>query len=812
MIGTALSHFRITAKLGEGGMGEVYRAEDTKLGREVAIKVLPAEMANDPVRLERFQREARAIAALNHPNIVSIHSIESASPPDGVDARLAPHEEGKTALSEHPPHPVHFLVMELVEGHTLGEQISARGLPLRLFFELAIAMASAVAAAHAKGVTHRDLKPANVMVNREGHLKVLDFGLAKLTETQASPEMTQMPTEALTQEGLIVGTVPYMAPEQIEGKAVDPRTDIFSLGVIFYEMATGGRPFQGDTSPALMSSILKDVPQPVIEVRSDLPRHLGRILARCLEKDPTHRYSSATDLAYELESLRKEHESDTSSLVHQVPTSEPEPTPAPAPTPPSGPISSSISGTSAIAQMQQANSIAVLPFINRGGKEDDNYFCDGLSEELINALSKLPGLKVTARSSAFQFRGQELDVREVGEKLDVEIVLEGSVRIAGNRLRITTELVNCADRHQLWSERFDGEMKDIFDTQDEIVKAIVDRLQVELGDKPRSSLIERGTENLEAYHLLLKARHHMIDFWEPGFVDAHECLEKAIELDPDYAEAYTVLSENYMLRSIFGSMPGGEAMPLVRSKAQRALELDPTLGEAHKGLAIYQAWHDFDWEKALAEIRLGIENSPHSVWTHFYHAGILATMRRGDEMVTAFQPALELDPLNPIIAAHHALFLFYAGQNDEAEAAAQKGLELFPDYWFHYYMLSYTAFKRREAGPAISNMLRANELTGGDIPWLNCALAAMHFTFGQPEEARQWLNKVEELSHTTHVTPMGRTVIEVSRGNADEAIRWAECAHAEHDTLFAWTRAFCEQVNLIADERVRVALERLGLP
>jgi serine/threonine protein kinase/tetratricopeptide (TPR) repeat protein len=790
LINTTLSHFRITAKLGEGGMGEVYQAEDTKLGRNVAIKVLPAEMATDPVRLERFQREARAIAALNHPNIVSIYSIESASPRDEV----------------------HFLVMELVEGHTLGQEIPAGGLDLERFFELAIAMANAVAAAHARGITHRDLKPANIMVNREGHLKMLDFGLAKLTESQTAPEMTQMPTEALTQEGLIVGTVPYMAPEQIEGKAVDPRTDIFSLGVLFYEMATGSRPFQGDTSPALMSSILKDVPQPVIEVRADMPRHLGRIVARCLEKDPTHRYSSATDLAYELRSLRKEHESDTSSLVHQVPTSEPVPTPPPAPTPPSGPISSSVSATSAIAQMQQANSIAVLPFVNRSGKKDDDYFCDGLSEELINALSKLPRLKVTARSSAFQFRGQELDVREVGARLDVDIVLEGSVRIAGNRLRITTELVKCADRHQLWSERFDGEMKDIFDTQDEIVKAIVDKLQVELGDKSQSSLIERGTENLEAYHLLLKARHHMIDFWEPGFVAAHECLKKAIELDPRYAQAFAVLSENYMLRSIFGSMPGREALPLVRSTALQALEIDPTLGEAHKGLAIYLAWYDYDWESALAEISIGIQKSPQSVWTHFYHAGILATMRRGEEMVTAFLPALELDPLNPIIAAHHSLFLFYAGRNDEAETQARKALELFPDYWFHYYMLSYAAWKRREQEEAIAKMLKANELTGGNIPWLNCALAAMNFTFERPDEAERWLAKVERLSQSTYVTPMGRTVIEIARNDTDEAIRWAERARAEHDTLFSWTRAFCEQVNLITDERVRAALERLGLP
>ncbi len=789
MIGSTLSHFKITAKLGAGGMGEVYLAEDTKLGREVAIKVLPAEMAADPSRLERFQREARAVAALNHPNIVTIYSVEEA---DGT----------------------HFIAMELVEGHTLSDEIPAGGLGLGRFFELAIAMTTAVAAAHAKGITHRDLKPANVMVNSEGQVKVLDFGLAKLTEETAAPEMTQMPTEVLTQEGLVIGTIPYMSPEQVEGKQVDQRSDTFSLGVLFYEMVTGDRPFRGDTSPALMSSILKDVPSSVVDVRADLPRHLGRILNRCLEKDPKHRYSSAADLAYELESFRKEHESDASVSVHQAPTSISSSTPALTPTPrsDSGTRVGSVSGASTIAEALREKSIAVLPFVNRGGKEDDEYFCDGLSEELINALSKLPGLRVTARSSAFQFRGQELDVREVGQKLDVEVVLEGSVRIAGNRLRITTELVNCADGYKLWAERFDGEMKDIFDTQDEIAQAIVEQLQVKLGGRAEEPLIHRGTENLEAYHLLLKARHHMIDFWEPGFVAAHECLEQAIELDPDYAQGYAVLSENYLLRSIFGSMPGSEAFPLVRSTAQRALELDPDLGEAHKGLSIYLGWHDFDWDNALAEARIGIQKSPQSVWSHFYHAGILATMRRGNEAVAAFLPALELDPLNPIIAAHYALMLFYAGQNDAAETEARKALELFPDYWFHYYMLSYVSWRRRDADSAITYMEKANELTGGDVPWLNCALAAMSFTFGRTEDAERWLAKVEQLSESTYVTLMGRAVIEIARGNTDEAIAWLERAHAEHDTLFAWTRAFCEQQDIIADERIRETMERLGLP
>ncbi|MDX1645432.1 MAG: serine/threonine-protein kinase, partial [Thermoanaerobaculia bacterium] len=375
MIGHSLSHYRITASLGAGGMGEVYRARDEKLGREVALKVLPAEMAGDASRLERFQREARAVAALNHPNIVTLYSVE---------------EEGGT----------HFLTMELVEGRTLGEVMSDGQIPLGRFFEIALALAAAMAAAHGRGITHRDLKPANVMLTDEGFVKVLDFGLAKLAESAGADDLTQMPTEALTQDGMVVGTIPYMSPEQIEGKPLDHRTDIFSLGVLLYEMLVGSRPFQGDTQPALMSAILRDDPPSVVAVRNDLPRHLGRVVARCLEKDPKRRYESAAGLSYELEGLEREHRAESLAASSSRGEAESRPVdPSPAGTRFSsigaGPAEApSAAGSSGVAALRE-RSIAVLPFVNRSGDPDDQYFSDGLSEELINALSKLSGIRVT---------------------------------------------------------------------------------------------------------------------------------------------------------------------------------------------------------------------------------------------------------------------------------------------------------------------------------------------------------------------------------------------------------------------------------
>ena len=443
--GSSLGPYRIVCQLGSGGMGIVYRAHDPSLDRDIAIKVLPEQLAAEPDALRRFQREAKAVAALNHPNVVTIHAVE---------------ESGG----------IHFISMELVDGRPLGELIAKGPLPIERFLDVMTPLADALIAAHARGITHRDLKPANVMVTDDGRVKVLDFGLAKFVGTGGDLEETR-----LTQGGLIVGTFPYMSPEQVEGKPVDHRSDIFSLGVVMYEAVTGRRPFLGDSGPALMSAILRDAPPSASDLRADLPASVARLIERCLEKPPGERCQDAAELGRELRAARKEHESGVT-----VPAATPE--------------------------SNAEQSIAVLPFTNMSTDPENEFFADGISEDIINTLGQIEGLRVAARGSAFFFKGKHVDLRDVGQKLRVSTVLEGSVRKAGTRLRITAELVNAADGFQLWSERYDRELEDIFEIQDEIARTIADRLKITLTGGAEVPLASRATDNVKAYEAYLKGR------------------------------------------------------------------------------------------------------------------------------------------------------------------------------------------------------------------------------------------------------------------------------------------------------------------
>ena len=720
MIGQTLSRYKITGMLGEGGMGVVYRAEDPELGREVALKLLPAEMADNPKRLERFRREAKAVAAINHPNIVTIHSIESVET-------------------------THFLTMELVEGESLDHLIPPGGMPLAKVFEIAVPLADALSSAHESGIVHRDLKPANVMITGENRIKVLDFGLAKLVEDPEASDLeaTAFPTQAteLTAEGMVMGTAPYMSPEQVEGRAMDHRTDIFSLGIVLYEMATGKRPFAGDTSAALVSSILRDSPPTVTEINESLPRHLARIIQHCLEKDPEARYQSAKDVRNELKSLRREVDSGSVTTGSGA-------TPISA-----APISTgsrgiglwAAAGVAAIvilaagwwlgrgsenaltaedgragsfaadvasAARSDTPSVAVLPFTNLSADPDNEYFTDGLTEELIGALANVGGLRIPARTSVYALKETNLDIQEIGRRLGVDNILEGSVRKAGDQLRISAQLIKVSDGFNLWSETYDRQFEDVFVIQGEIAGNIVEALQLTLSPVEQQALRSERTTDFKAYEYYLRGRGHYRRRTRTDFESAREMFSKAIEIDSGYALAWAGLADTYteFWRNYESTE---ENLAQAEETSREAVELDPNLAEAHaaRGFALGQRQL---YDEAAAAFRRAMELNPRLFEAYYYYGTVAFAAGRLETAAEMFEKATEAAP-------------------DEIRA-----LQLLPQI--------YTRL-RREAAAAAANRQRVEvverrlEFNPDDVPMLldgASALAAL----GERQRSLEWASRI----------------------------------------------------------------------
>ncbi|HKQ98579.1 MAG TPA: protein kinase, partial [Candidatus Polarisedimenticolia bacterium] len=609
MVGKTLGHYSITAKLGAGGMGEVYLARDTKLDREVALKVLPAEMASNAQRLQRFEREAKTVATLNHPNIVTIFSVEEA---DGV----------------------RFLTMERVVGQSLDIRITAGGMTFKTFVELARPLAEALAAAHEKGVVHRDLKPANIMVTEDGRVKVLDFGLAKLQEPERPEDLSAAPTGGLTREGTVVGTVPYMSPEQLQGKAVDHRSDIFSLGVIFYQMLTGKRPWIGGTSAEMISSILRDTPHPVNEINVGLPNHLGRIVRRCLNKDPNERYQTARDLLIELKELKQE-------IVD--------------------------------SERRSTNSIAVLPFANMSPDPEQEYFCEGIAEELINGLGRIKNLRVASRTSAFQYKGSKHDIREIGERLNVEKVVEGSVRKAGSQVRITVQVVNVADGYKVWSERYDRKLEDIFAIQDEIAESIVRALEVTLSPKERRAIQNVATRDVEAYDFYLRGRKYFYDFDRRSWELSRQMYERAIKLDPSYALAYAALADVFSFLFMYSGSNERERI-LAEEASRKALELDPDLAEAHasRGMVLSMSnKHD----QAAEQFEKAITLNPRLFEAYYFYARASVAQGKYLKAAKLYEQAIDVRPEDYQVPLLVPQVYRSLGRPDDAARAFHMGVE-----------------------------------------------------------------------------------------------------------------------------------------
>ena len=684
MIGKTLSHYKILGELGEGGMGTVYVAEDQNLGRKVAIKLLREEMASNPDRLERFRREAQAVAALNHPNIVTIHSIDES--PEG-----------------------HYITMELVEGTGLDQMITGDGMSSEKVLEISEPLIRALIAAHQQGITHRDLKPANIMVTSEGTVKILDFGLAKLQAAPDSDMHDDLPTQALTQIGTVVGTIPYMSPEQVQGKPVDHRTDLFSLGVILYEMATGHRPFGGETSADVASAILRDAPETITDTRPDMPDQFGRIIARCLEKEPAMRYQAAGDIQTALSNLGE-----------------------------------SVDGGAGSGKP----SVAVLPFLDMSPEKDQDYFCEGLAEELINALVAVEDLEVASRTSAFRFKGSQQDIREIGRRLGVSTVLEGSVRKAGSQVRIAIQLVKVEDGYHLWSNRYDRELKDVFAIQDEIAQKIVEALQITLSPtaKEKTKKAEKeAPEDVQAYDYYLKGRKFFYEFRAKGFELARQMFARAIVIDANYARAYAGVAD--CCSSLFSYYDASEEnLHEADTSSRKAVELDSESAEARASRGLALSLKE-EYERADKEFLKAIELNPKQYEAHYFYARCLFAQGRHDEAVKEFEKACEVNPEDyqaPFFLAQTYLSVgrrAYAAANlRKAVEAAKKHLAFNADDARALYLGGAGLVELGELDTALEWVQRALEIDPDDALVLY-NVACIYAQLGENDQALDCLEK-----------------------------------------------------------------------
>ena len=745
MVGTTISHYEVLEKLGEGGMGMVYKARDTQLGRFVAVKVLIPASGETTDRRARFLQEARAASSLNHPNIITIHDIVAVETGD-------------------------FIVMELVRGHTLSDVLDAGKIPEVDALKYAIQIADALAAAHGIGIVHRDLKPANVMVTPEGLAKVLDFGLAKLAGSQGGLELSESDATVSisatavggtpkTMEGAIIGTLSYMSPEQARGGKVDARSDIFSFGSVFYEMLTRQKAFHGKSGLETLTAILRDEPRPFPE-GLEVPEDIRDVVARCLRKDSDQRFQSMTDVKAALEQL---YFASRSGILQAQ------------------------SGMWKRPVMKALPSIAVLPFLNLSSDKENEYFSDGLAEEIINALTRIANLRVTARTSAFVFRGAQEDVRKIGETLNVASVLEGSVRKSGNRVRISVQLIGVADGSNLWSERYDREMTDVFEIQDEISHAIVEKLRVKLagdstdGNINSGHIVKRYTENLEAYDLYLRGRYELYKMTREGLDASKNLFEEAIRLDPRYAPAHDGLAYCWYSEGFLGFVAPKDAMPKAKAAVRRAIELDETVAEAHATLGVILALYDWDWPGAEREMMRSIElngASPGSrdVFAFYY----LRPVGRIAEAVTEVQNALSLDPLSILFRVHLG-FLYYLQRNFEHSVAQfRKVLEMNPQYYLAHAMMAPVYMQTGHFDEALECYAKARE-ADANSKFVDSLEAMTLAAAGHRAQAEEMLAVILKRSAHEYISPVSIAYICTALGDFDAAFGHLDRAIHDRD-------------------------------
>ena len=791
--GTRLGPYEILSPLGAGGMGEVYRAKDPRLGRDVAIKVLPASFSGDADRLRRFEQEAKAAGLLNHPNITAVYDI------------------GTNASDGSP-----YVVQELLEVESLRSVLAAGRLSPRRATDYGLQIASGLAAAHERGIVHRDLKPENLFVTKDGRIKILDFGLAKLTHHKEGSQASDLPTAtAGTEPGVVLGTLSYMSPEQVRGKPADVRSDLFAFGAVLYEMLSGKRAFTGDSAADTMTAILREDPPDLSLTNGNISPTLERIVRHCLEKNPEQRFQSARDLAFDLQEIAAAPQTVRSVLSRSAPRLSRK-----------GWLAVAGIGLGVLlvlfatsAELRRwlsvrtgpgrVTSVAVLPLRDLSGETQQEYFVDGMTEALTANLAQIGALKVISGTSSMQYKGTKKPLRQIAREFGVDAVLEGSVARVGNRVRITSQLIHAESDTHLWAKSFERDIRDILALQNEVAREVARQVEAELTAEVAARLTEMPRIDVRAYEAYLLGRFFLGQRTEDGLTKALEQFTKALEIDKDYAAAYAAIANYYAILPFYTQLSPAEVFPKARAAAQRSLELDEDLAEAHASLAYIHAYYEWDWTAAEREFRRAIALSPNYADAHFSYSRFLAAAGRLEEAIEEIRRAQELDPRSLLLKANTALLSYFGGRYDDALRELARVRDLDPNFPVAQWGIGLAYEQKGMFSEAIAAIEKATSLSKS----LNfqSSLGHAYALSGKREKAQAILDMLAERSKRGYVPSYYFALIHAGLGEKDRAFEWLERAYQERSTVLAYLQLDPRLASLRSDPRFFSLLRRIGV-